>query len=371
MSGRSRKYDADVTVSEPFEQLAKQQSGETARYRSYVRLTCAHCATSWQMPEAALKTNRASECLEHLRQCEQYKANGNTLPEKRRKRSASPLAAAAEPDDGNDGDVSDTSSMPSPSLRARAAPAVAVGTPVRRSTADELAALRTQLADQHKEHMDLLKELDSVRGSRDRWRTDYRAHSREAGVPSPHSSDSEVTRATKHQRVGESHKRQVYTIMAEAAQADPPRADEPQVVLGERVVARVQKQQRQVETLRDSLDAMDNSIGLPKFALPAERKAALGEVMKNAQAATRLLGERDDALKRVKRLEQVKKRKQSVLPVDELKRVLETAPPRAARAAKVLRESVGGDPALAQLFNDLKAAVPDSGNYRNDSTWTK
>ena len=82
-----KKY-MDFTESAPIERQAKQPPYEE---RSYVDITCPHCNLSFvSIPEESVRSNKASECLKHLRVCEVFKAKGGEValaPEKKRKDS--------------------------------------------------------------------------------------------------------------------------------------------------------------------------------------------------------------------------------------------------------------------------------------------
>ena len=80
-----KKY-LDFSESEPLKQITKHFAKNSDDTRTYVSITCPHCKESFvQIPSEYVVTNKASECLKHLRVCEQAKALGvQTAPRKRR-----------------------------------------------------------------------------------------------------------------------------------------------------------------------------------------------------------------------------------------------------------------------------------------------
>lgn len=75
----------DFIESAPIERQAKQPPYEE---RSYVDITCPHCNLNFvSIPEESVRSNKASECLKHLRVCEAFKFKGGEValaPERKR-----------------------------------------------------------------------------------------------------------------------------------------------------------------------------------------------------------------------------------------------------------------------------------------------
>ena len=64
--GRPKKYD-DFIVSAPYLKEAKHAAGSK---RYYVKIRCPHCETDFkEVAESIIATQKANECLEHLRVC--------------------------------------------------------------------------------------------------------------------------------------------------------------------------------------------------------------------------------------------------------------------------------------------------------------
>ena len=65
-----RKKYLDFQEGAPFERQAKLPPYET---RSYVSLTCPHCSLRFvEIPRERVETNKAAECLKHLRACSEF-----------------------------------------------------------------------------------------------------------------------------------------------------------------------------------------------------------------------------------------------------------------------------------------------------------
>ena len=92
----TKKY-LDFVASQPFERVSKHGGSDTRR--SYVAFTCPHCDTAFvEIAADSLHTNKASECLKHLRVCDAAKAAGVLVPPAKKKRTVAeePPTAAAE-----------------------------------------------------------------------------------------------------------------------------------------------------------------------------------------------------------------------------------------------------------------------------------
>jgi len=92
----TKKY-LDFVASEPFERVSKHGGSDIRR--SYVAFTCPHCDTAFvEIAADSLHTNKASECLKHLRVCDAAKAAGVLVPPAKKKRTVAeePPPAAAE-----------------------------------------------------------------------------------------------------------------------------------------------------------------------------------------------------------------------------------------------------------------------------------
>ena len=92
----TKKY-LDFVASEPFERVSKHGGSDTRR--SYVAFTCPHCDTAFvEIAADSLHTNKASECLKHLRVCDAAKAAGVLVPPAKKKRTVAeePPPVAAE-----------------------------------------------------------------------------------------------------------------------------------------------------------------------------------------------------------------------------------------------------------------------------------
>ena len=93
----TKKY-LDFVASEPFERVSKHGGSDIRR--SYVAFTCPHCDTAFvEIAADSLHTNKASECLKHLRVCDAAKAAGVLVPPAKKKRTVAeePPSAATEP----------------------------------------------------------------------------------------------------------------------------------------------------------------------------------------------------------------------------------------------------------------------------------
>ena len=97
----TKKY-LDFVPSDPFERGTKHGGSDTRR--SYVAIACPHCETAFvEIAADRLHTNKASECLKHLRVCDAAIGAGVLAPPAKRRAGAEepppPRAAAtAEPD---------------------------------------------------------------------------------------------------------------------------------------------------------------------------------------------------------------------------------------------------------------------------------
>ena len=97
----TKKY-LDFVPSDPFERGTKHGGSDTRR--SYVAIACPHCETAFvEIAADRLHTNKASECLKHLRVCDVAIGAGVLAPPAKRRAGAEepppPRAAAtAEPD---------------------------------------------------------------------------------------------------------------------------------------------------------------------------------------------------------------------------------------------------------------------------------
>ena len=97
-----KKY-LDFAESKPFKRIAKHLAQSSTDTREYVSITCPHCNVSFvQIPSECLASNKASECIRHLRMCEKAKAAGAQVAP--RKRRAVAQTVAAESSTGNDVD---------------------------------------------------------------------------------------------------------------------------------------------------------------------------------------------------------------------------------------------------------------------------
>ena len=92
----TKKY-LDFVPSDPFERGTKHGGSDTRR--SYVAIACPHCETAFvEIAADSLHTNKASECLKHLRVCGAAKAVGVLVPPaKKRAVAEEPPRTAAEP----------------------------------------------------------------------------------------------------------------------------------------------------------------------------------------------------------------------------------------------------------------------------------
>ena len=93
---QTKKY-LDFVASAPYERGSKH-GGPDAR-RSYVTIACPHCDAAFvEIAADRLHTNKASECLKHLRVCDAAKAAGVLVPPaKKRAVAEEPPRTAAEP----------------------------------------------------------------------------------------------------------------------------------------------------------------------------------------------------------------------------------------------------------------------------------
>ena len=98
---QTKKY-LDFVASAPYERGSKH-GGPDAR-RSYVTIACPHCDAAFvEIAADRLHTNKASECLKHLRVCDAAIGAGVLAPPAKRRAGAEELpppraAAPAEPD---------------------------------------------------------------------------------------------------------------------------------------------------------------------------------------------------------------------------------------------------------------------------------
>ena len=96
----TKKY-LDFVPSDPFERGTKHGGSDTRR--SYVAIACPHCETAFvEIAADRLHTNKASECLKHLRVCDVAIGAGVLAPPAKRRAGAEELplraASTAEPD---------------------------------------------------------------------------------------------------------------------------------------------------------------------------------------------------------------------------------------------------------------------------------
>ena len=88
-----KKY-LDFAESTPYRRIAKQHAKDEQDVRSYVTITCPHCAVAFvEIAADRLPTNKASECKKHLLQCEAACDAGVCAEPVKRKREV----AGAEP----------------------------------------------------------------------------------------------------------------------------------------------------------------------------------------------------------------------------------------------------------------------------------
>ena len=97
---QTKKY-LDFVASAPYERGSKH-GGPDAR-RSYVTIACPHCDAAFvEIAADRLHTNKASECLKHLRVCDAAIGAGVLAPPAKRRAGAEELlpraASTAEPD---------------------------------------------------------------------------------------------------------------------------------------------------------------------------------------------------------------------------------------------------------------------------------
>ena len=80
-----KKY-TDFAESAPTERVAKHLASGSGHVRSYVSLTCPHCNQAFvEMPLECVDRNKASECLRHLRWCDQARWAGVDAPPRKRR----------------------------------------------------------------------------------------------------------------------------------------------------------------------------------------------------------------------------------------------------------------------------------------------
>ena len=91
-----KKY-LDFAESTPYRRIAKQHAKDEQDVRSYVTITCPHCAVAFvEIAADRLPTNKASECKKHLLRCESALAAGVCTNPVKRKRA---LPCVPEPVD--------------------------------------------------------------------------------------------------------------------------------------------------------------------------------------------------------------------------------------------------------------------------------
>ena len=90
------KKDLDFVASAPYERGSKH-GGPDAR-RSYVTIACPHCDAAFvEIAADRLHTNKASECLKHLRVCDAAIGAGVLAPPAKRRAGAEELRPRAPP----------------------------------------------------------------------------------------------------------------------------------------------------------------------------------------------------------------------------------------------------------------------------------
>ena len=81
MAGRKKYVDFEEAVA--IERMSKLPPHTT---RMYVPVRCPHCKVQFvEVPEERVATNKAGECLKHLRVCPDFKGSVAAAPEKKRK----------------------------------------------------------------------------------------------------------------------------------------------------------------------------------------------------------------------------------------------------------------------------------------------
>lgn len=149
----------------------------------------------------------------------------------------------------------------------------------------------------------LRAQLDAMTKSKDKWKADTKAHCRAADVPSPSSADGEAERAAKRQCVAEAHQLHVYTGVAEAAGASPPRDGETVAVLGVRVktdVTERAKSAQAVNRMRVHLAELDTTLGIDTLSAMGVRKAAVQTQVCDGARLARELKSTQEQLKTAK-----------------------------------------------------------------------
>jgi hypothetical protein len=240
--GRPKKYD-DFIVSAPYLKDAKH-AGWTKRY--YVKIRCPHCETDFkEVAESIIVTQKASECIEHLRVCKPAAAAGVRV----KPRQGGTETAVREQTDV---------------MREQHAESIAVQTAqldVQRSTERTISNAARKLT----------------------------AICEALGI-SDHSSDDDERIVGRGKRkldeVSAAAESVAFKRVADAARLSPPRDGEEQVAIGERVVQGVAlntTEAAKVPRLKGYLKDVHQAVRIPSNAPPATRIDAVRTAVSKAE----------------------------------------------------------------------------------------
>jgi len=274
--GRSKKYN-DFLVSEPFVRGAKH--GRNGATKAYVTIQCPHCnEIITEVAECIIKTQKAKECLNHLRgdptahppiqPCQAARIAGVAVPERR--------------ESNNDAVREQTVVM-----QAQHAESMAVQTEQLHVQAETLELQRRSEA-----HLKAMREVQRLAVC-------------EALGLSDHSSDDDdgakISARTKRKLADMQAvaTMDAFDRVARAGSFSPPRDEEPPIAVGKRVVdcvAAAAVDAGKVPGLQCQLASVNTEVGIAEGAPPAERVGAIRSLKWEAErAGQRVANKRHEA----------------------------------------------------------------------------
>ena len=196
-------------------------------------------------------------------------------------------------EDGNEADVSDTSSPPvSPSLREweddpEPMPPIAEGVPVSSSEGElRVRVLLQQLDTEKKRAEEAVAGRDAARAREALYKTRLQHLLGDASVSPPASSDDDQEIAAKRRRVSDAHNRAAYAEMAKAVGVEPLLKGQSVLAFGKQVVDHVteklasrEQYKEKVVVLRQRRDECDDVLKIPRGSSHAKRKECCKEIV--------------------------------------------------------------------------------------------
>lgn len=303
---------------------SKQQHNGAATETSYACWRCPYCSgTAEAVVAEGRKLQKSIACKWHFWKATVPCPNRPTddlrgKPTTRRQSVPLPPlpTPATETADGNEADVSEAGSpAASPSARAfpRPQPEIPEGVPIAPTEEELRIKVLEQQLDTEKKRADeavagtLAAEALETKALAETKLANARLKKLldDAGVSPPVSGDDDVEFVAKRQRVkeghGETRERKVYTEVAAASRASPPRDGETTAVLAVRLTAVLGRQATAAQTvhgMRAHCAELSTAMGIGTMVAPGVRTAAVQTMVCDRR---RLTAERDGARQQLRR----------------------------------------------------------------------